>query len=166
MSAHSVASLLRSARQGASQTQRELALRAGTSQPAVAAYESGSKTPTIPTLERLLSVCEHDLVIDSRRAQPPPTVGALRRRRRKLLDAAAAHGVANVRIFGSVARAQAGASSDVDLLVDLEPGRTLVDLAAFREDVRAIVGTPIDVATSDVLKRTVRAEALREAVPL
>jgi hypothetical protein len=56
--------------------------------------------------------------------------------------------------------------SDVDLLVDLGPGRTLLDLAGFRREAEEIVGTPIDVATPDMLKERVRAEVLGEAVPL
>jgi transcriptional regulator with XRE-family HTH domain len=56
-----VARLIKEARQAAGITQHETANRAGTAQPAVAAYESGARTPTIATLERLLDACEHDL---------------------------------------------------------------------------------------------------------
>lgn len=161
--------MLREARQLAGLTQDALARRAETSQPAVAAYEAGTRTPTLATLERLLAACGRRLVLDS---QPGPrsagrlTLVGLRRHRETLLDAARNSGVTNVRIFGSFARRDAGAASDVDLLVDLEPGRTLVDLAAFREDVAAILGTPVDVATLDVLKPAVREEAVRQAVAL
>jgi transcriptional regulator with XRE-family HTH domain len=55
--------LIRDARQAAGITQLELADRAGTAQPAVAAYESGGKTPNLGTLERLLGACEHDLEV-------------------------------------------------------------------------------------------------------
>jgi transcriptional regulator with XRE-family HTH domain len=58
-----IASLIRSARRAAGITQLEMARRAGTAQPAVAAYESGTRTPTIHTLERLLGACEHELQI-------------------------------------------------------------------------------------------------------
>jgi hypothetical protein len=90
----------------------------------------------------------------------------VRRHRRELLAAAAGQGVTDIRVFGSLARDSGDAGSDVDLLVELEPGRTLVDLASFRADAAAILGTPVDVATADLLKPAVRAEALREAVPL
>jgi transcriptional regulator with XRE-family HTH domain len=61
-----VTSLLRDARHAAGITQLELARRAGTAQPAVAAYESGSRTPTLTTLERLLGACEHDVELRAR----------------------------------------------------------------------------------------------------
>jgi len=55
--------LIRDARRAAGITQCELADRAGTAQPAVAAYESGSRTPSLATLGRLLGACEHDVVL-------------------------------------------------------------------------------------------------------
>jgi transcriptional regulator with XRE-family HTH domain len=60
-----VAALIKQARHEAGITQLELAHRAGTAQPAVAAYESGVRTPTLATLERLLDACEHDLQLDA-----------------------------------------------------------------------------------------------------
>ncbi len=68
-----VATLIRDARQAAGITQVELAARAGTAQPAVAAYESGGKTPNLATLERLLGACEHDVEL---RALPRMRRGA------------------------------------------------------------------------------------------
>jgi transcriptional regulator with XRE-family HTH domain len=61
-----VAELIRDARQAAGLTQLEVALKARTAQPAVAAYESGARTPTIATLERLLRACEHDMQVLAR----------------------------------------------------------------------------------------------------
>jgi len=90
----------------------------------------------------------------------------LRHQRRRLLDAADKHGVSHLRAFGSVARGEAKAGSDIDLLVDLKPGRTLIDLAAFRREAAQILDLPIDVATADMLKEKIRDEALREALPL
>lgn len=58
-----VRTLIRGARQDAGITQLELANRAGTAQPAVAAYESGARTPNLATLERLLDACEHDIEV-------------------------------------------------------------------------------------------------------
>jgi transcriptional regulator with XRE-family HTH domain len=60
-----ISRLIRTSRRAADITQRELASRAGTVQPAVAAYESGARTPTFPTLKRLLNACEHDLEINA-----------------------------------------------------------------------------------------------------
>ena len=58
-----ITTLIRGARQAAGITQLELAARAGTAQPAVAAYESGAKAPNLATLERLLGACEHDIEV-------------------------------------------------------------------------------------------------------
>jgi transcriptional regulator with XRE-family HTH domain len=60
-----IAALLKDARQVCGITQLQMARGAGTAQPAVAAYESGARTPTIPTLERLLDACEHDLKVQA-----------------------------------------------------------------------------------------------------
>jgi predicted nucleotidyltransferase len=75
-------------------------------------------------------------------------------------------GVRNVRVFGSVARGDAAAASDVDLLVDLAPDRTLLDLVAFQRDAQQLLGVPVDVATSDMLKERIRDTVLCEALPL
>lgn len=132
----------------------------------------------MPTLERLLSACGRRLEVSAVRAREPsapstsvrgrlgPRARELRRHRRRLLDAARRRGVRRVRVFGSVARGEEVPAGDVDLLVDLEPGRTLLELAAFRREAEAILGMPVDVATSDMLKKRVRAEVEAEALPL
>jgi predicted nucleotidyltransferase len=79
---------------------------------------------------------------------------------------ARAHGAGRVRIFGSVARGEEHAESDIDLLVDLAPDRTLVDIARLTEALTAMLGVDVDVATEDLLRRDVRARALQEALPL
>jgi hypothetical protein len=69
-------------------------------------------------------------------------------------------------VFGSLARGEADAASDVDFLVDLKPGRTLIDLAAFRREAGEILDLPVDVATADMLKERIRDEVLGEALSL
>jgi predicted nucleotidyltransferase len=102
----------------------------------------------------------------SMRGQLGPQARELRRCRRRLLDAADAHGVGKMRVFGSLARGQAGTASDVDLLIDLKAGRTLLDLAAFRREATEILDMPVDVATEDMLKDRIRDRVLAEALPL
>jgi predicted nucleotidyltransferase len=92
-----------------------------------------------------------------------PDVRLLRGHRKALLAAAARCGARDVRLFGSVSRGEQTPDSDVDLLVDLAPGRTLLDLAAFRRQAHEILGVPVDVATADMLKERVRNEALMQA---
>lgn len=168
---------IRQARLDANLSQVELAARAGTSQSALARYETGAALPTLPTLERLLAACGRRLEIQtpatrgsspgsSMRGQLGPQASKLRRQRRRLLDAAKRHGVGHLRAFGSLARGEATADSDVDLLVDLKPGRTLLDLAAFRREAGKILDLPVDVTTADMLKDRIRDEVLSEALPL
>lgn len=61
---------------------------------------------------------------------------------------AADHGASNVRVFGSVARGSAGPESDIDLLVDFEPGRSLVDHVGLWRDLEDLLGRPVDVVSS------------------
>jgi predicted nucleotidyltransferase len=72
----------------------------------------------------------------------------LRSRRDEILRVAAAHGASNVRVFGSVARGTATPTSDVDLLVDFEPGRTLLDHVGLWRDLGALLGTTVDVVSA------------------
>jgi predicted nucleotidyltransferase len=90
----------------------------------------------------------------------------LEERREEILRAAARYGASNVRIFGSVARGEAGPESDVDVLVDLELGRSLLDHAALLLELEALLGCPVDVVTERGLRARFRERVLREAVPL
>jgi uncharacterized protein len=90
----------------------------------------------------------------------------LRERREEILRIAAHHGAFNVRIFGSVARGEAGAESDVDFLIELERGRSLLDRAALILDLERLLGRRVDVANERGLKPRIREQILREAVPL
>jgi predicted nucleotidyltransferase len=83
-----------------------------------------------------------------------------------LLDAAEKYGVGRVRVFGSLARGEANETSDIDLLVDLKPGHTLLDLASFRREAAEILDLPVDVATPDMLKDRIRDKVLHDALPL
>lgn len=87
-------------------------------------------------------------------------------KRAEILRIAEQHGARNVRIFGSVARGEADEQSDIDLLVDLEPGRTLLDLGGLLMDLRDLLRIPVDVGTEAMLKERIRERILREAVPL
>jgi predicted nucleotidyltransferase len=92
------------------------------------------------------------------------TLDNLHARRSAILEVACRRGARNVRVFGSVARGEAGATSDLDLLVDMEPGRTLVDLAALERELTELLGCRVEVGTA--LAPRVRERVLREAVAL
>ena len=86
--------------------------------------------------------------------------------RDEILRIAAQHGARNVRVFGSAARGEAGDGSDLDFLVEMEPGRSLLDLAALRNDLMDLLGRDVDVVTEDSLYWLLRRKILREARPL
>jgi uncharacterized protein len=90
----------------------------------------------------------------------------LQQNRDEILCIAARHGASNVRVFGSVARGDATANSDVDVLVDLEPNRSLFDLGAFLEDLKSLLGCRVDVVTEKGLRARIRERVLQEAVQL
>ena len=90
----------------------------------------------------------------------------LESRREAILRVAREHGAMRVRVFGSMARGDAGADSDVDLLVELEQGRTLLDLGALLMDLQDLLHRKVDVLTEAALHPRIRERVLREAVPL
>jgi len=77
---------------------------------------------------------------------------------------AAQSGAHDVRVFGSVARGEEREGSDIDFLVVLEPGRTLLDLARLELELERLLGRPVDVVTEAGLREPIRSAALREAV--
>lgn len=89
--------------------------------------------------------------------------GAVFEKKKEILKIAAKHGARNVRIFGSVARGEARADSDVDFLVDMEPGRTLLDMGGLLMDLRDLLGLEVDVVTERGLKPRIRDRVLKEA---
>ena len=90
----------------------------------------------------------------------------LTRKRDDVLRIAAEHGARNVRMFGSAARGEATEASDVDFLVEMEPRRSLLDLAALRNDLMDLLGRQVDVVTDDGLYWLLRRKILQEARPL
>lgn len=88
----------------------------------------------------------------------------LKRKREEILRVSARHGARNVRIFGSVARGEAGEASDIDFLVEMEPGRSLLDLGGLQVELESLLGRPVDVVTVRGLKARIRSTVLREAV--
>lgn len=90
----------------------------------------------------------------------------IRSKRTQILQIAARHGARKVRVFGSVARSTARQGSDIDFLVDMEEGRSLMDHAALILDLERLLKRPVDVASERGLHRLVRKEVLKDAVAL
>jgi predicted nucleotidyltransferase len=164
------------ARLAARLTQSELGERIGTTQSAIARLESGTINPTVETLSRLADVVglrfeiapNSGLTAHDLRAKKP-SLQDLRARRREILDTAARHGARNIRIFGSVARGDADATSDVDILVDIAEDVHGFAYFGLLEDLRRaladLIGYDVDVVDSAGL-REIRKRVLEEAVPL
>ena len=90
----------------------------------------------------------------------------LKSKREELLRIATQHGAKNVRIFGSVARGDAGPNSDVDFLVEMEPGRSLLDMGGLLMDLQDLLGCQVDIVEPEGLHWYIRDTVLKEAVPL
>jgi predicted nucleotidyltransferase len=90
----------------------------------------------------------------------------LRVRRQEILGYAASHGARNVRVFGSAARGDAGASSDVDLLVEMEPGRTRLDHVGLWQDLEDLLSMHVDVLSEGGVSPHLRERIYAEAVAL
>lgn len=94
-----------------------------------------------------------------------PTL-AVSEKREEILALAARHRASGVRLFGSVARGEASEESDVDLLVDFEPGASLLDHAALLVDLEDLLQVPVDGVNARAVRSELREAVLREAVPL
>lgn len=91
---------------------------------------------------------------------------SLKVNRAKILALAEKYGASNVRVFGSVARGEAQADSDVDFLVDLEPGRSLLDHIGLKQDLEDLLGGSVNVAESVTLHDLLRDRVSRDAIAL
>lgn len=90
----------------------------------------------------------------------------LKEKRGEILRVASRHGARRVWVFGSVARGEADVASDIDFLVELEPGRSLLDLGGIQFELEALLNCHVDVVTVHSLKARFRERVLREAVPV
>lgn len=94
------------------------------------------------------------------------TEKAFREKRDEILRICAKYGARNIRIFGSLARGEADELSDIDFLVELESGRSLLDLGGLQYELEALLQCRVDVVTERGLKRRIRERVLQEAVPV
>jgi predicted nucleotidyltransferase len=90
----------------------------------------------------------------------------LRIKKEEVQKIARQHGARNLRVFGSVARGEAAEGSDLDLLVEMEPGRSLLDLVAIKQDLEELLGCKVDVVTEAAVSPYLRERVLNEAVSL
>lgn len=163
---------LHEARQRAGLSQTELARRAAVTQSVISAYESGARQPSLPVLERLVAATGLELELRIRKVPAPlarltgPLGRKVRAQRCEINALAAKAGVTKLRVFGSVARGQESADSDIDLLVDLSTETGLFTLAALRGELERLLEASVDLVPADSLKDDVRENALRDIVNL
>lgn len=94
------------------------------------------------------------------------TLDLLKTKREDILRLATLRGAKNLRVFGSVARGEEDSTSDVDFLVDMDPGKSLLDLGGLLMDLQELLGRSVDIVTERGLKSRLRNRVLEEAVPL
>jgi len=87
----------------------------------------------------------------------------LEQKREDIFRLAAKYGAFNVRIFGSAVRGEEGAESDIDLLVELEPDRSLFDLGGLQDELQLLLGCEVDIVTEKGLHWYIRDQVINEA---
>lgn len=166
--------VLRRARSMAGLAQRELADRSGVSQPVISMYEKGRREPGLKMLNKLVDATGYELVIElvprGSRTQMVPVEQSLLRRvqqqRTAILAIAARRGAHNVRLFGSVARGDESETSDVDLLVDLADGVSLLELIGLERELSELLGCEVDVVPERNVKAGIAERVMLEATPI
>lgn len=93
-------------------------------------------------------------------------LGLVRECRDEILRLADEHGARRLRLFGSIARGEAVVGSDLDILVEMDEGRSLLDRVALQQDLESLLGIEVDVVTEKALHPMVRPRILEEAVEL
>jgi len=94
------------------------------------------------------------------------TAETLAHRRSEILALARRYGIRRIRVFGSTARGDAHARSDIDFLVDPGPDVSIFDLGGFQLELQMLLGCQVDVVTEKGLRSRIRKQVLDEAVPL
>lgn len=163
---------LHEARRRAGLSQTELARRAGVTQSVISAYESEARQPSLPVLEKLVAATGLELELRVRKAPSAlaPLTGPLgqklRTQRAEIKRLCARSGVTNVRVFGSVARGEETAQSDIDLLVDLKTDTGLFALVALRGELERLLEASVDLVPAASLKKGLRADVIKDMVTL
>ncbi|HEV2361962.1 MAG TPA: helix-turn-helix domain-containing protein [Acidimicrobiales bacterium] len=176
MAIESSGAILKGARIRAGLSQVALAERAHVTQSVISSYERGAREPSLSTLARLIEATGFELQLDLRQVDAPVRevnralsgeIGRrLRRHRRSVVRIIERHGLKSPRVFGSVARGDEHAGSDVDLLVDVPIGVGLFALARCQAELEALLHAPVDLIPASDLKATIAQTVLDDAIAL
>ena len=107
-----------------------------------------------------------DIILDAIEELEPATIALLASKRDAILQLTARYGAHHVRLFGSAARGEATADSDIDVLVEFEPDRSLLDTIALTHALEDLLGRRVDVVTEQALHSAIRADVLKQAKAL
>lgn len=125
-------------------------------------YQANTECPIYEELSRILQKLTSKGIVEKRDMQSQMS-GVVEQYRDQILFLAKENGVRNVRVFGSMARNEAGPESDLDLLVELEKGQSGLALGGFLTDVSELVHRKVDVVTENSLHPRIREKVLHEA---
>jgi len=90
----------------------------------------------------------------------------IKSKREEILDIARKYGATNLRVFGSMARGEESPKSDLDIIVEMEKGSSLLDIISIKQDIEELLGRKVDVVTEASISPYIRNNVLREAVNL
>ena len=153
-------------------SQADLAAKAGVTQSVISVYEAGRRQPSVPTLAALIAATGFELDLSIRKPRQGvqrltgPVGRRLRRRRTAVLEVANQHGIRVLGVFGSVARGEDRADSDLGLLVELPRSMGLFGIARVQNELEELLGTRVDLVPAAGLKPRVRRAVDGDLVPL
>ena len=164
--------VLRNARTKSGMSQLEVARRSGIAQSVISDYERGKREPGADTYVQLLEILGFTLELRARRRAKTPTLPDSKlarlvlRHRKEIIALARQHGARNVRVFGSVATGKTKKRSDIDFLVDLDPGVGLLEMIGLELKLKDLLGVKVDLGPARLLKPNLRDEVFAHAVAL
>ena len=94
------------------------------------------------------------------------TLESIRKKRNEIKQITSQHGAHHIRVFGSIANHTSNANSDVDFLIDLDKGRSLIDLGGLKMDLQKLLGCKVDLVTENGLHWYLKEKILQEAKPI
>lgn len=164
--------VLRNARKRSGMSQLEVARRSGIAQSVISDYERGKREPGANTYLQLLEILGFTLDLRARRRAKTPTLPDSKlarlvlRHRKEIITLASQHGARNVRVFGSVATGKTKKRSDIDFLVDLDPGVGLLKMISLELKLKDLLGVNVDLGSARLLKPNLRDDVFAHAVAL
>lgn len=164
--------VLRDARKRSGLSQLEVARRSGIAQSVISDYERGKREPGADTYTQLLEILGYKLELRARRRAKAPTLPDSKlarlvlRHRKEIIALARQHGARNVRVFGSVATGKTKKRSDIDFLVDLDPGVGLLKMISLELKLKDLLGVKVDLGPARLVKPNLRDEVFSHAVAL